>query len=251
MRLAPDGHNTTMVLRPLGMFPYVFHRLAAALLLQLGAKHRRFRVKDGHGRSTGFLFGARPPVPGGLQRVPLVRSRLVPNTDLYPKGTPMTTFKTFVTTVLAAALCFVLVPSSISSASGGGGGGGTVAGKCGIITSISASTVHLSATGSGYTASPLQIRGEVFNCSIYLQSYWIDFDEPTNINTTCKASFSLFNALLLSSGSTQGFTTSTNIAPSGLTSTAGCIGTHTVRAVLRSRTDGTVLSTVFVSYPVA
>ena len=172
------------------------------------------------------------------------------NTDRYPKGTSMKTFKTFVTTLLAAALCFVLVPSSMSSASGGGGGG-TVAGKCGIITSISASTVRLSANGSGYTASPLQIRGDVFNCSIYLQSYWIDFDEPTNVIATCKASFSLFNALLLSSGSTQGFTTSTNIAPSGLTSTAGCIGTHTVRAVLRSRTDGTVLSTVFVSYTVA
>jgi hypothetical protein len=31
----------------------------------------------------------------------------------------------------------------------------------------------------------------------------------------------------------------------------GCVGTHTVRAVLRSRTDGTVLQTVSVNYLVA
>lgn len=106
-----------------------------------------------------------------------------------------------------AALCFLLIPSSISVASrGGGGGGGTVVGKCGTITSISGSAVQLSASSSGYTATPLQIRGQAFNCSIYLQSYWIDFDEPTNTS---------------------------------------------VRAVLRSRTDGTVLQTVYVNYSVA
>jgi hypothetical protein len=218
------AENTTMVLRPSGTVPRVFHRVAAALF----------------GHSEQY-----PQIP--------VRTAPTParHVDLYPKGTLMKIFKPFVSTVLAAALCFVLVPSSISSASGGGGGGGTVAGKCGIITSISASTVQLSRSGIGYTASPLQVRGTVVNCSIYLQSYWIDFDEPTNTNATCTASFSLFNALLLSSGSTQGFSTSTNIALSGLTSNAGCIGTHTVRAVLRSRTDGTVLSTVLLSYTVA
>ncbi len=164
----------------------------------------------------------------------------------------MKTTKTVLATLVAAALCFVIIPSSISSASGGGGGGGgKVAGKCGTITSISASTVQLSASASGYTASPLQIRGQVLNCSIYLQQYWIDFDEPTNTNTTCTASFSLFNALLLSSGSSQGWTATTNITPTGIAGSAGCVGTHTVRAVLRSRTDGTVLSTVSVNYTVA
>jgi hypothetical protein len=149
-------------------------------------------------------------------------------------------------------LCFLLIPASTSAASGGGGGGGgTVAGKCGTISSISASTVQLSASTSGYTASPLQIRGQAFNCSIYLQSYWIDFDEPTNTSSTCKASFSLFNALLLSSGSSQGWTATTNTTPTGVASSVGCVGMHTVRAVLRSRTDGTVLQTVSVNYLVA
>lgn len=146
----------------------------------------------------------------------------------------------------ATALCVVLTPSSIGASSGG-----TVAGKCGTITATSASTVELSASGGGYTASPLQIRGQVFNCSIYLQSYWIDFDEPTNTNANCKAAFSLFNALLLSSGSTQGWTATTNTTPNGVASPVGCVGTHTVRAVLRSRTDGTVLQTAYVSYTVA
>lgn len=161
----------------------------------------------------------------------------------------MKTSKMVLTTVLATAVACVVPPSPITSA-GGGGGGGTVPGKCGTITSISASSVQLSRTASGYTASPLEIRGTVFNCSIYSQAYWIDFDEPANPDITCSAHFSLFNALLMSSGSTQGFATSTNIAPSGVSSTVGCIGGHTVRAVLRSRTDGTVLSTALVSYTV-
>ena len=163
----------------------------------------------------------------------------------------MKTTKTVFATLLAAALCFVLIPSSISSASGGGGGGGTVAGKCGKITSISASPVKLTASGGGYTASSLQIRGQVFNCSIYLQQYWIDFDEPTNTNANCTAAFSLFNAFLMSSGSSQGWTATTNITPTPVASSAGCVGTHTVRAILRSRTDGSVLSTVSVNYTVA
>ena len=158
--------------------------------------------------------------------------------------------RSVVVAVSAAALILLLIPTSISSASGGGGAG-TFAGKCGTVTSISASTVQLTSSAGGYIASSLQIRGQVFNCSIYLQSYWIDFDEPANTAATCKASFSLFNALLLSSGSSQGFTATTNLIPTGVASSAGCVGTHTVRAVLRSRTDGTVLSTVNVSYAVA
>ncbi len=165
-------------------------------------------------------------------------------------GRSMKTSRSVVAAFAVAALCFLLIPSSISVASGGGGGG-TVVGKCGTITSISASAVQLSASSSGYTATPLQIRGQAFNCSIYLQSYWIDFDEPTNTSSTCKASFSLFNALLLSSGSSQGWTATTNTTPTGVASPVGCVGTHTVRAVLRSRTDGTVLQTVYVNYSVA
>ncbi len=159
--------------------------------------------------------------------------------------------KTFVAALAATALGFVLIPSTVGSAGGGGGGGGTVAGKCGTITTISASTVQLTSSTGGYSASTLQLRGEVFNCSVNLQSYWIDFDEPTNTNTTCKAAFSLFNALLLSSGSRQGFTATTNIAPNGVASSANCTGTHTVRAVLRARSDGSVLQTIYVNYVVA
>jgi hypothetical protein len=150
--------------------------------------------------------------------------------------------------VIASAAAFVALPASASFA--GGGGGGTVAGPCGTFTSISASSVTLSASGSGYTASPLQLRGEVSNCSTFLQQYWIDFAEPTNTNPNCKASFSLFNALLLSSGSRQGWTASTNITPTPVASATGCVGPHTVQAILRSRTDGTALSTVTVSYTV-
>ena len=153
--------------------------------------------------------------------------------------------KTALLTLLAAT-CFVAVPTSTSFASGGGGGGG-VAGKCGTITSISASPVKLSASG---TATALQIKGQVNNCSIYLQRYWIDFAEPTNTNTTCKAAFSVFPSTVWSSGSTQSFSASGNITPTPA-SAEGCVGTHTVRATLRSRTDGSVLSTVNVNYTVS
>jgi hypothetical protein len=132
------------------------------------------------------------------------------------------------------------------------GGGGTVVGKCGTFTSISASTVQLSASANGYITSPLQIRGGVFDCSSSLQLYWIDFDEPAAAPTSpCRAAFSLFNALVLDSGSTKGWTATTNIAPNGLSSPTGCLGLHTVRAVLRARSDGAVLQTVFVKYLVA
>ena len=92
-----------------------------------------------------------------------------------PARTPSKTAKTALLTLLAAVLCLFVVPSTTTFASGGdgggGGGGGGVAGKCGTITSISASPVTLSATTDGYTASALQIRGQVNNCSIYLQRY--------------------------------------------------------------------------------
>ena len=155
--------------------------------------------------------------------------------------------KTLLLTLLAAALCFIIVPSTATFASGGGG----VAGKCGTITSISASPVRLSATEGGYTASSLQIRGQVNNCSIYLQRYWIDFAEPTNTNINCKAAFSVFPSTVWSSGSTQSFSASGNITKTAVATAEGCVGAHTVTAVLRSRTDGSVLSTVNVNYTVS
>jgi hypothetical protein len=191
---------------------------------------RKFRVKVAAVTPTCLLAGA------GDQRI-----------DRYSNGSSRKPTKAVLAALVVTAVGFFLIPSSIGAASGGG----TVAGKCGTFKSISASTVQLSASGAGYTVSPLQIRGEVFNCSIYLQSYWIDFDEPTNTNATCTVAFSLFNALLLSSGSSQGWTAPTNVTPNGVASPVGCVGAHTVRAVLKSRTDGTVLDTVFVNYVVA
>ena len=169
-----------------------------------------------------------------------------------PARTPSKTAKTALLTLLAAVLCLFVVPSTTTFASGGGGGGGGgVAGKCGTITSISASPVRLSATTDGYTASALQIRGQVNNCSIYLQRYWIDFAEPTNTNTNCKAAFSVFPSTVWSSGSTQSFSASGNITKTAVATAEGCVGAHTVTAVLRSRTDGSVLSTVNVNYTVS
>jgi hypothetical protein len=147
---------------------------------------------------------------------------------------------------VATVFCFILLIPSSAGAAGGGG----VAGPCGTITSVSASTVQLTASGSSHKTSPLQIRGNVFDCSIYNQGYWIEFDEPTNLNPTCKASFWLFGALWLTSGSTQGWTATTNITPNGVTSAAGCVGTHTVRAVLRDRAFGSLLQTRYLSYSV-
>jgi hypothetical protein len=135
---------------------------------------------------------------------------------------------------LALAVIAVGLSLAPSAVAAGGGGGGTVAGPCGTITSISASPVQ--------SGSPLQLRGNVTNCSIYLQSYWIDFDEPTS-NGSCAVAFSLFNALLVDSGSNQGWTASTPLP-------YACAGVHTVRAVLRSRSDGRVLSTSTVTYSV-
>jgi hypothetical protein len=148
---------------------------------------------------------------------------------------------TKITVVLAAvAVGLGLAPCTV----GAGGGGGTVAGPCGAIASVSVSPVQLSAAG---VARPVEFRGNASNCSIYLQSYWIEFDEPTNTGS-CGVAFSLFNALLVDSGSTRGWTASTSL--SGMVSPSACVGLHTVRAVLRSRTDGRVLSTSTVTYSV-
>ena len=169
-----------------------------------------------------------------------------------PARTPSKTAKTAILTLLAAVLCLFVVPSTTTFASGGGGGGGGgVAGKCGTITSISASPVTLSATTGGYTASALQIRGQVNNCSIYLQRYWIDFSEPTNTNTDCKAAFSVFPTTVWSSGSTQSWSASRTITNAPTTSPQDCVGEHTLNAALRSRTDGSVLDTASITYTVS
>ena len=173
-----------------------------------------------------------------------------------PARTPSKTAKTALLTLLAAVLCLFVVPSTTTFASGGdggggGGGGGGVAGKCGTITSISASPVTLSATEGGYTASALQIRGQVNNCSIYLQRYWIDFSEPTTTNTDCKAAFSVFPTTVWSSGSTQSWSASRTITNAPTTSPQDCVGEHTLNAVLRSRTDGSVLDTASITYTVS
>ena len=177
------------------------------------------------------------------------------NVDLQidrPARTPSKTAKRALLTLLAAVLCCFVVPSTTTFASGGGGGGGGgVAGKCGTITSISASPVTLSATEGGYTASALQIRGQVNNCSIYLQRYWIDFSEPTNTNTDCKAAFSVFPTTVWSSGSTQSWSASRTITNAPTTSPQDCVGEHTLNAVLRSRTDGSVLDTASITYTVS
>ena len=161
--------------------------------------------------------------------------------------------KSMVTALVAATLTFLTIPAATGLA-----GGGTVAGKCGTLASVSASNVTLSASSGGYFASPLQIRGNISNCSIYTQQYWIDFSEPSRpvpaglnsgTTVTCTASFSLFN-LLLSSGSSQGFSASGNITPTAVANPTDCVGTHTVKVALRSRTDGSVLSTVYVTYTV-
>ena len=173
--------------------------------------------------------------------------------------------KSLVAALAVAALCSVIVPAGTGSASGGsgGGGGGGVAGKCGTITSISAANVTLTSSGG-----VLSLRGSVTNCSIYLQSYWISFDEPSRATpatsgclncggvtstTPCQASFTLsLNALLyMSSGSSRSWSASTNIAPAGVADPATCVGTHTLRAQLKNRTDGSVMSTVYVNYLVS
>jgi len=178
--------------------------------------------------------------------------------------------KKFVVAIVVTILGFVLVPASASFAKGGGSGGGsggggtpapapapapsgggTVNGPCGTMSPITAGSVHLTASGSGYTASQLQVRGTVFNCSIYLQQYYIVFDEPTNTNASCRANFALFGVLIINSGGSQSWSKSASISPSGVTSTVGCVGTHTVRAVLYDRSFGLVQQTVYFNYTVS
>jgi hypothetical protein len=172
----------------------------------------------------------------------------------------MTSIKTLAPALAVAALSFLSIPSSSGSAGGGGGGGGgTVAGPCGTLTSVSAGTVTLSAGSGGYLASPLSLRGGLKNCSVYLQRYWIDFSEPSRpvsgglndpIVVTCTTSSSLFLNDYVSSGSSLAWSTTANITKTAVTNPASCVGAHTIRVDLRSRTDGRVLSTVFVNYTV-
>jgi len=96
----------------------------------------------------------------------------------------------------------------------------------------------------------LQVRGTVFNCSIYLQQYYIVFDEPGNTNASCRANFALFGVLIINSGGSQSWSKSGSISPSGVTSTANCVGTHTLRAVLYDRSFGLVQQTAFLTYTV-
>ena len=179
-----------------------------------------------------------------------------------PKGHQVKNIKKFAVALAVSAIGFGLVPAGTSFAKGGGGGstapaptqpsgGGTVAGPCGQMTSISVGNVTLSASGSGYTASPLQVRGTVFNCSIYLQQYYIVFDEPGNTNASCRANFALFGVLIINSGGSQSWSKSGSISPSGVTSTAGCVGTHTLRATLYDRSFGLVQGTAFLTYTVS
>ena len=178
----------------------------------------------------------------------------------------------FVVALAASLLGLLAVPAATGFASGGGSGsggggggggtstppptttapapapsgGGTVAGPCGKISSISAGSVQLTSSGT----SPLQVRGSVFNCSIYLQQYYIVFDEPGNTNANCRASFALFGVLIINSGGSQSWSKSTSISPSGVPSATGCVGAHTVRAILYDRSFGLVQQTAYFTYTV-
>lgn len=138
-------------------------------------------------------------------------------------------------------------------------GGGTVAGPCGTLTSASATpTVQLTKTSGGYVAGPLAFKGGLKNCSIYLQRYWVDFSEPARpasggLNgpvVTCTTNYRLLLNEYVSSGSSLSFSGSTNITPTPVADPATCVGTHTVKVDLKSRTDGRLLSTLYVSYVV-
>ena len=140
----------------------------------------------------------------------------------------MKTIKTLSVALAATVLSFGALAPAISSASGGGGGGGgtLVASKCGTLSNVTASA-------SGGT---VQVRGTITNCSIYLQGYYVEISEPTS-TAVCAAHFTAWN-IFIDSGSSQGFSAS---GP-------GCAGTHTLTAVLKSRTDASVLSTASVTY---
>lgn len=138
-------------------------------------------------------------------------------------------------------------------------GGGTVAGPCGTLTSASSTpTVKLTKTTGGYVAGPLGLKGGLKNCSIHLQRYWVDFSEPARpasggLNSpvvTCTTNYRLLLNDYVSSGSSLAFSGSTNITPTPVLDPATCVGTHTVKVDLRSRTDGRLLSTSYVTYTV-
>lgn len=159
-----------------------------------------------------------------------------------------------------AAASFVALSLLVGTATGAvSAGGGTVAGPCGTLTSASASpTVTLTRTAGGYVASPLAFKGGLKNCSSYLQRYWVDFSEPARpvsggLNgpvVTCTTDLRLLLSQYVSSGSSLSFSGSTNITPTPVADPATCVGTHTVRVDLKSRTDGRLLSTLYVSYTV-
>ena len=162
--------------------------------------------------------------------------------------------KRFAAASAVALSMFAVIPAATSSA-----GGGTVAGPCGTLTSASVSpTVTLTATTGGWKASPLNVSGALKNCSIYLQRYWVDFSEPSRpasggLNmpvVTCTTNYRLMLNSYVSSGSSLGFSGSTSITPVPVTDPASCVGTHTVKVELKSRTDGRLLSTLFVTYNV-
>jgi hypothetical protein len=156
-------------------------------------------------------------------------------------------------TVAVAFALFTVVPATISSA-----GGGTVAGPCGTLSSVTASNVTLKAGTGGYTASPLAFKGSLKNCSIYIQRYWIDFSEPARpasggLNSpvvTCTTNYRLMLNDYVSSGSSLAWSGSTSITPTPVVDPSTCVGTHTVRVDLKSRTDGRLLNTVYVTYTV-
>lgn len=154
--------------------------------------------------------------------------------------------------VLALAL-LTAAPAATTSA-----GGGTVAGPCGTLSGVTASNVTLTAGTGGYVASPLSLKGGLTNCSIYVQRYWIDVAEPARpvsggLNApvvTCTTNYRLILNSYVSSGSGLSWSGSTNITPTPVVDPSTCVGTHTVRVDLKSRTDGRLLHTVYVTYTV-
>ncbi len=164
--------------------------------------------------------------------------------------------KRFAAATAVALSFFAVVPAATGSA---GGSGGTVAGPCGTLTSASATpTVTLTRTSTGYVAGSLSFKGGLKNCSTYIQRYWVDFSEPArpvsggfnSPTVTCTTNYRLMLNTYVSSGSSLGFSGSTSITPTPVVDPATCVGTHTVKVELKSRTDGRLLSTLFVNYTV-
>jgi hypothetical protein len=167
----------------------------------------------------------------------------------------MKSLKSLGAAIAVAGLSFVAVPAVISSASGGGGSTGLVAGECGTLTSVSASNVTL---GSNGFASPLSVKTNFKNCSIYSQRYYVTLAEPdrpvsgglNGPQVTCSASFTIFDQNIYSSGASGSISGSGSITPTAVTDPASCKGTHTLAVSLRNRTDAKVMSTMTVTYTV-